>query len=60
MTVLGANQPAHLQRHQCMCPLQFQPGPGTKIGKDYTLFALAEGIVQFNKTKYHNRVCAEA
>ena len=27
--------------------LSFKPGNGIKVGKDYTLFALKEGIVQF-------------
>lgn len=26
------------------------------MGKDYTIFALDEGIVKFNKTKYHKTV----
>lgn len=29
----------------------FHPGPGVSIGKDDTLFALSEGIVQFRKSK---------
>jgi len=35
--------------------LTFKPGKGVQVGKDYTLFALQEGIVQYNsdkKTKY--------
>ena len=26
-------------------------GPGTKIGRDYTIYAMREGIVQFKKVK---------
>ena len=29
--------------------LGFKPGQGMDMGKDYTLFALKEGIVQFEK-----------
>ncbi len=29
---------------------------GTALGKDYTLFALSEGIVEFKKSKYSKRV----
>ena len=27
--------------------LSFNPGTGIKVGKDYTLFAIKEGVVQF-------------
>ena len=27
------------------------PGPGTKMGKDYTIYAAKDGVVRFNKTK---------
>ena len=27
------------------------PGPGTKMGRDYTIFATRDGVVQFRKTK---------
>ncbi len=27
---------------------QFHPGPGVGVGKDYTLFALVEGVVEFS------------
>ena len=36
--------------------MQFHAGVGTALGKDYTLFALSEGIVEFKKSKYSNRV----
>jgi large subunit ribosomal protein L27 len=29
---------------------QFKPGRNVGLGRDYTLFALAEGVVQFDKT----------
>ena len=29
--------------------LSFKPGNGIQVGKDYTLFALKEGVVQFEK-----------
>ena len=35
--------------------LTFKPGKGVMVGKDYTIFALQDGIVQFEsdkKTKY--------
>jgi len=28
---------------------KFHPGTGTDIGKDFTIFAVKEGIVKFNK-----------
>ena len=39
--------------------LTFKPGKGIMVGKDYTLFAIQDGIVQFetdNKTKFINVV----
>ncbi len=27
----------------------FHPGPGTRMGKDYTIYAVTEGIVRFGK-----------
>lgn len=35
--------------------LTFKPGNGVAVGKDYTIFALQDGVVQFEtdkKTKY--------
>lgn len=32
--------------------VQFHPGPGASVGKDYTLYALSSGIVDFHMTKY--------
>ena len=31
--------------------LRFKPGMNTKVGKDYTLFALQSGIVEFTTDK---------
>ena len=31
--------------------LTFKPGKGTSVGKDYTIFALKDGIVQFESDK---------
>lgn len=28
---------------------QFHPGPGTKMGRDFTIFAVKEGIVEFGQ-----------
>ena len=39
--------------------LTFKPGKGVSVGKDYTIFALQDGVVQFEsdkKTKFVN-VC---
>ena len=30
---------------------QFHPGKNVGVGKDFTIFALTDGIVQFRKTK---------
>ena len=30
---------------------QYHPGKNVGVGKDFTLFALANGVVQFKKTK---------
>jgi len=30
---------------------QYHPGKNVGVGKDFTLFALADGVVQFKKTK---------
>ncbi len=36
---------------------KFHPGQGVGVGRDYTLFALNDGIVQFKKKKGKNFVC---
>nr|YP_009297046.1 ribosomal protein L27 [Ceramium japonicum]AOM66389.1 ribosomal protein L27 [Ceramium japonicum] len=33
----------------------FKPGMNVKIGKDFTLFAIVEGFVQFNKYKKNRK-----
>ena len=38
------------------CGTKFKPGDNVGIGKDYTLFALSEGLVVFNGRK----VCIQA
>jgi len=30
------------------CGTKFKPGPGTALGRDYTLFATADGVVHFS------------
>ena len=30
------------------------PGPGTKMGRDYTIFATKDGTVEFRKTRVKN------
>lgn len=35
---------------------KFHPGPGASVGKDYTLYALTDGIVDFHITKHKRRV----
>ena len=30
------------------CGTKFHPGPGTGLGKDYTIFAVTDGVVQFS------------
>ena len=37
------------------CGTKFHPGIGVGLGRDYTLFALTDGIVRFEKKK-KNRV----
>jgi large subunit ribosomal protein L27 len=36
---------------------KFFPGEGVGLGRDHTLFALAEGIVKFKKKQGKNLVC---
>ena len=38
---------------------KFHPGNNVGIGKDHTLFATAEGVVQFVQKGPKNRKCAE-
>jgi large subunit ribosomal protein L27 len=33
------------------CGTKFHPGKNVKIGRDCTLFAVADGVVEFNKTR---------
>lgn len=37
---------------------KFYPGPGTDQGKDYTIFATAEGYVSFEWVRGGNRIIA--
>lgn len=32
---------------------KFSPGSGTKLGRDYTIFAICSGIVNFNRHRSH-------
>ena len=36
--------------------LTFKPGKGVRVGKDYTIFAVQDGFVQFETTKKHSIV----
>ncbi len=38
------------------CGTKFHPGPGVGIGRDFTLFALVEGVVTFEGPKDKRRV----
>lgn len=33
------------------CGTKFHPGRNVKLGKDFTLFAVADGVVEFNKSQ---------
>ena len=33
------------------CGTKFRPGENVGLGRDYTLFALSDGVVQFNKSQ---------
>mmetsp|Transcript_15591 Transcript_15591/g.53255 ORF Transcript_15591/g.53255 Transcript_15591/m.53255 type:complete len:154 (-) Transcript_15591:323-784(-) len=35
---------------------EWHAGPGTKLGHDYTVFAMTEGVVKFEKTKRKKRI----
>ena len=39
---------------------QYHPGKNVGVGKDFTLFALTDGIVQFKKTKDNNTTISVA
>jgi large subunit ribosomal protein L27 len=41
------------------CGTKFHPGRGVGIGKDYTLFALQDGVVQFQSRRRVTVVPAE-
>ena len=34
----------------------FHPGPGVGVGRDWTLFALRDGVVRFDKARNRRRV----
>ena len=42
------------------CGNRFHPGKGLGCGKDYTLFALQDGVVQFQTRRRVSVVAAEA
>jgi large subunit ribosomal protein L27 len=42
------------------CGTRFQPGRGVGLGKDYTLFALIDGVVRFQGRKVHVEVAEQA
>jgi hypothetical protein len=46
-----------MSHHVCNA-LQFHPGAGVGQGKDYTLFALSEGVVVFKANARVKTVCA--
>lgn len=35
------------------CGTAFKPGHGVAVGKDYTIYALQDGVVQFQGRKVH-------
>jgi len=39
------------------CGTKFHPGANVGLGRDYTLFATATGIVNFAKSSHKPRVC---
>lgn len=41
------------------CGTRFKPGRNVGLGKDYTLFALADGTVEFNRSNRQVSVLAE-
>ena len=42
------------------CGTRFKPGKNVGLGRDYTLFALAEGVVEFNRRREVSVVPASA
>ena len=42
------------------CGTKFQPGFNVGLGKDYTIFAKTDGVVEFQGRKVHIREVAEA
>lgn len=36
---------------------KFHPGPGTKIGRDFTIYAQRKGIVKFKKKHGNKLIC---
>jgi len=36
---------------------KFHPGPGTKMGRDFTIYAQRKGIVKFEKKQGNKLVC---
>ena len=42
------------------CGTKFKPGKGVGLGKDYTIFALRDGVVQFHNKRTVNVVDAPA
>lgn len=41
------------------CGTRFHPGRNVGIGRDYTLFALSDGVVEFGRRRRVNVVAAE-
>lgn len=42
------------------CGTKFHPGENVGLGKDYTLFALKDGVVNWNKAKRNVSIVASA
>ena len=36
---------------------RFHPGPGTKMGRDFTIYAQRKGIIKFKKKQGNKLVC---
>jgi large subunit ribosomal protein L27 len=41
------------------CGTKIKPGRNVGLGRDYTLFALVDGVVEFNKDQHKVHVLAE-
>jgi large subunit ribosomal protein L27 len=39
---------------------RFRPGPGTDLGRDDTIFALREGVVEFRRSGEHRYISVAA